>query len=77
MIIDMSDSQHLMVQLNPTQSDRRRVIIDKLENDIRICDDQHVVKLVYGSVRHHQYLEDIVIDDICVWGLHAPIKSEG
>ena len=77
MIIDMSDSQHLVVQVNPTQSGHRRVIIDKLENDIRICDDQHVVKLVYGRVRHHQYLEDILVDDICVWGLHAPLKREG
>lgn len=44
-------------------SDIRKIIVDKNENDIRITDGSHVVKIQMAGRK----LEAIYVDDLCQW----------
>ena len=64
MKVDMSDQQHLWVQLDP-RIDRSEVIIDKEQGDIRICDGHNIVKVTFD--RTSRKINAVLVDDIFVW----------
>lgn len=64
MQIDMKEDKHLCIGLGrPSEEDDREVIIDKEQNDIRVCDGHHVIKVRFIKNR----MIDVLVDDILVW----------
>ena len=62
MKVEMREDRHLCVQVDPTKSDWREVIIDK-ERDVRINDGHTVVKVRFEGKK----IKDVLVDDIFVW----------
>ena len=64
MIIDMRNDEHLDVFFD-ARDDRREVIVDKHEGDIRICDGSHIAKITFSP--DSKKMDAVLVDDLYVW----------
>ena len=62
MRIEMRETKLLVVTINPQKGDPREIIIEP-ERDVRICDGEHIVKVVFKG----QHIESVLVDDIYVF----------
>lgn len=64
MKIIMGEEPHLEVRIGGyTAGDMRQILIDQEQDDIRICDGSHVIKLQCSERK----INGILIDDIYYW----------
>lgn len=62
----MRDQKHLWIRYKPYAGDAREIIIDEEKKDIRICDGQSIVKIVFDK---NNKLAGILVNDVFVWAL--------
>ena len=64
MIVDMRTDKHLVVNFD-APNDKRGVIIDKDEQDIRLYDGQTIIKVTFNH--ETKKANAVLVDDIYMW----------